>query len=63
MYYTAVSDVKTERAAETRLGVREEPRERAGTGHGSPSGGACIWLARPCSLCTLILLSASRVLD
>lgn len=45
-------------AADTGLGVREEPGEGAGTGHHSPSGAACIWLARPGSQCTLILLSA-----
>lgn len=53
-----VVNVQTEGAAETRLEVGEEPGEGAGAGHHSPSGGACIWLARPGSRSTLILLSA-----
>lgn len=56
--WAPVLGVQTEQAADTRLGVREEPGEGAGTGHRSLSGGARIRLARPGSQCTLILLSA-----
>lgn len=51
-------DVQMEGAAETRLGVGEEPGEGAGAGHHGPMGGACIWPARLGSPHTLILLSA-----
>lgn len=36
----------------------EEPGEGAGSGHRSPTGGACMWPARLGSQSTLILLSA-----